>query len=220
MYKLSPSALNLIHECPRCFWLDKHNIWKRPNGIFPSLPSGMDIILKIHFDKFCEKGLLPPELCKNKDCNGLKLFNDPEIMKAWRSNFKGIRWEDSNENVLFGAIDNLLVKGDKFVVLDYKTRGFPLKEDTSDHYKDQLDIYNLLLRKNGFKTEDYAYLLFYIPKEVTETGEVSFNTQLVRMDVDVNNAENIFNKALELLKGECPEKTCEWCKNVNSVYKV
>lgn len=211
MYKLSPSSLSLMHECKRCFWLDKHNIWKRPNGIFPSLPSGMDNILKIHFDKFCEKGLLPPELKEHKD---LKLFNDPEIMKAWRSNFKGIRWEDEEGNVLFGAIDNLLVKNNKFIVLDYKTRGFPLKEDTSDHYKNQLDIYNFLLRKNNFQTEDYAYLLFYMPKEVLETGEVIFNKELVKLNVDVNNAENIFKAAITLLNEDCPKETCEWCKNI------
>ena len=58
-FKLSPSSLNLMKECPRCFWLDKHNVWKRPSGIFPSLPSGMDKILKVHFNKFRDKGELP-----------------------------------------------------------------------------------------------------------------------------------------------------------------
>jgi len=38
-------------ECPRCFWLQIVKNIKRPAGIFPSLPSGMDKILKVHFDK-------------------------------------------------------------------------------------------------------------------------------------------------------------------------
>lgn len=171
-YKLSPSSLNLMEECPRCFWLDKHGVWKRPSGVFPSLPSGMDSILKAHFDRFMEKGTLPPELAK---INGYRLFNDKELLKEWRSNFKGIRWQDEQGNVLHGAIDNLLVKGKKLVILDYKTRGFALKEDTADHYQNQMDIYNFLFRKNGYETEDYAYLLFYVPKEVTETGEIIFD---------------------------------------------
>ena len=33
-FKLSPSALNLMDECERCLWLDKHNVWKRPKGKF------------------------------------------------------------------------------------------------------------------------------------------------------------------------------------------
>jgi len=70
-FRLSPSALNLMKECPRCFWLAQHKVWKRPAGIFPSLPSGMDKILKIHFDKFRDKGQLPPELCENGECQNL-----------------------------------------------------------------------------------------------------------------------------------------------------
>ena len=99
-YKLSPSSINLILDCPRCFWSDKHNVWKRPVGIFPSLPSGMDRILKEHFDRFMKKGELPPELCYNDHCNGLKLFNNKELLNVWRNNFKGISWTDNKGNIL------------------------------------------------------------------------------------------------------------------------
>src|SRR3989344_3459495 len=87
-FKLSPSSLTLMEECPRCFWLDKHKVWKRPAGIFPSLPSGMDGILKNHFDKFMRKGILPPELSANGNCSDMKLFDDEEKLKVWRNNLK------------------------------------------------------------------------------------------------------------------------------------
>ena len=104
----------------------------------------MDRILKAHFDSFRDKGLLPPEL---KDLNGeVKLFSNIELLNEWRSNFKGIQYKDKSGNLFRGAVDNLLQKGKKLIVLDYKTRGFPLKEDTAAHYQDQLDIYNYLLR--------------------------------------------------------------------------
>jgi len=211
-FKLSPSSLSLMHECPRCFWLTQHKVWKRPSGIFPSLPSGMDSILKTHFDKFRDKGELPPELCSNGECIGLKLFNNKEKLKTWRSNLKGISWTDKEGNILHGAVDNLLMKGKKIIVLDYKTRGFPCKEDTHEHYKDQLDIYNFLLRKNGYETEDFAFLLFYIPKEVMATGEVIFDTTLKKMNVDIKNAEKIWKKGIKLLEGDCPKNGCEWCE--------
>jgi len=175
-FRLSPSAINLIKECPRCFWLTQHKIWKRPAGIFPSLPSGMDRILKIHFDKFMEKGEMPPELCDNNHCENMRLFDDTDKLKIWQNNWKGISFTDEEGNELHGAVDNILVKGEKLIVLDYKTRGYPLKEDTAEHYRLQQNIYNFLLRKNGYKTEDYFFLLFYIPKEVTPTGEVIFDT--------------------------------------------
>ena len=212
VYKLSPSSLNLMIDCPRCFWLTQHKVWKRPASIFPSLPSGMDSILKKHFDRFMEKDKLPPELCFHHHCTGLKLFDNKDLMKVWRSNLKGISWADKDGNMLHGAVDNILVNGKKLIVLDYKTRGFPLKEDTHEHYQNQLDIYNFLLRKNGYETEDYAFLLFYHPKEVLEDGNVVFNTDLKKMKVDIKNAEKIFKKAVELLNRECPDKSCVWCE--------
>ncbi len=218
IYKLSPSTLNLMHECPRCFWLTEHDEWKRPAGIFPSLPSGMDSVLKKHFDNFMEKGKLPPELSKDKECDNLKLFDDKELLKELRNSRKGLWYEDKNGNILHGGIDNMLVNkaNNKLIVLDYKTRGFPLKEDTHEHYQNQLDIYAWLLEKLGYKVEDYAYLLFYYPKEVSENGEVIFNTTLKKMKIDVKNAENIFKDALKLLNGSCPSPPkdggCEWCE--------
>jgi len=210
-FKLSPSSLNLMEECPRCFWLDKHKVWKRPNGVFPSLPSGMDNILKKHFNKFRDRGLLPPELCNNNHCENMKLFDNKELLKVWQNNLKGIRWEDKEGNILFGAVDNILVNGKRLIVLDYKTRGYALKEDTADHYQNQLNIYNFLLRKNGYDTEDYSFLLFYVPSEVTETGEVIFDTSLIKRKIDIKNAEKLFENAIKLLNGDCPTKSCEWC---------
>jgi hypothetical protein len=77
-----------------------------------------------------------------------------------------------------------------------------------------MDIYNLLLRKNNYETEDYAYLLFYHPNKVNEKGDVVFNTDLVKMKIDIKNAENIFKKALEVLKGKMPKPSedCDYCK--------
>jgi len=211
--KISPSSINLMLDCPRCFWLQIVKKIKRPETPFPSLPSGMDKILKEHFDRFMEKATLPPEL-KEQDCvKGCKLFNDKEKLKIWRNNFKGIEYKnEENDVLLHGAVDNLLVKDGKLIVLDYKTRGFPLKEDTHEHYQVQLDLYNFLLRKNNYETEDYSYLLFYYPNKVLETGEVIFDTKLIKMKVDIKNAERIWSEALKLLNSACPSKSCEWCE--------
>ena len=215
-YKLSPSSLSLLKECPRCFWLHFNKGIKRPEGIFPSLPSGMDRILKSHFDSFRDRGDLPPEL---EELNGnVKLFDNVELLDIWRNNFKGIQWTDKKGNLFKGAVDNILQKGKKLVVLDYKTRGYPLKEDTAGHYQDQLDIYNFLLRKNGNETENFAYLLFYHPNKVNENGDVVFHTDLVKMKIDIKNAERIFKEAVETLEGEMPKPSegCKFCGWVNN----
>ncbi|MFH2027899.1 MAG: PD-(D/E)XK nuclease family protein [Nanoarchaeota archaeon] len=214
MYKFSPSSLSLLKDCPRCFWLHFNRNIRRPDTIFPSLPSGMDKILKEHFDKFMRKGELPPEL---EELNGdVRLFDDDELLKVWRNNFKGIQWEYKG-NLFRGAVDNILKKGDKLIVLDYKTRGYPLKEDTHKHYQDQMDIYNLLLRKNGYKTEDYTYLIFYHPDRVNKDGSVIFNTDMVKIKVNIKNAEKIFDRAIKVLEGDMPESSedCSFCSWVD-----
>ena len=51
-----------------------------------------------------------------------------------------------------------------------------------------------------------------MPKEVLETGEVIFNTELVKMKTNPKNAENIFKNAIKLLNEDCPENSCGWCE--------
>ena len=177
----------------------------------------MDKILKAHFDAFRDKGQLPPEL---KDLDGdVKLYDNVFLLDAWRNYRRGIRWEDEHGNIFMGAVDNILKKGDKLIVLDYKTRGYPLKENTHEYSQDQLDIYNWLLRKNGYGTEDYAYLLFYHPTKVSENGDIVFHTDLIKMKISIKNAENIFKEALDILKQEMPNAAsgCEFCKWVEDI---
>ncbi len=215
-YKLSPSSINLMLDCPRCFWLHLVRKIRRPSGPFPSLPSGMDKILKEHFDRFMERGGFPPELREQDGIDGCSLFNDKEKLEIWRNNFRGIQYLDEESGVLLrGAVDNILVKGEKLIVLDYKTRGYPLKDNTHEYYQTQMDLYNLLLRKNGYQTEDYAYLLFYYPNQVTETGEVIFNTKLIKLPTYPESGEEIFKKAVALLQLEEPpepDPDCAFCR--------
>ncbi len=183
---------------------------RRPAGIFPSLPSGMDKVFKEHFDTFQQQGKLPPELNQLKN---VTLFENKELLNTWRNNRKGLEWKDTAGNMLRGALDNVLKHDNKLIVLDYKTRGYPLKEDTQDHYQDQLDLYNFLLRKNGYETEDYSYLLFYYPTHVLETGAVVFHTDLIKMNVNIANAESILKNALNTLSKDIPEPSpeCAYC---------
>jgi len=212
MIKLSPSSINLFLECPRCFYLQIVKGIKRPETIFPSLPNGMDKILKEHFDRFMERNELPPEI--KEKCAGYKLFKNKPLLDLWRNNKKGIEFLDPNSNILLhGAVDNILVKGDKLVILDFKTRGCPVKEDTHEYYQVQMDLYNLLLRKNNYSTEDYTYLLFYYPKEVLSSGEIIFNSELVKMKTNVKNGEKVFNDAVKCITSDSiPEEKCEWCE--------
>ena len=69
-----------------------------------------------------------------------------------------------------------------------------------------------LRRKNNYETEDYSYLLFYYPNKVLETGEVIFDTKL--MKTSSLDGEKIFKEAVKIVKGDIPGKECVWCEKV------
>ena len=156
---LSPSSLNLYLECPRCFWLYKAKKIHRPRGPMSSLPSGLDLLIKKYFDRYRAIGKLPPEI--EGKVKG-RLLENQEMLDNWRDWRKSlIRYEDKSLNaVLRGALDECFVLDGAYIPVDYKTRGFDLKEDSAKYYRNQLNCYTLLLEANGYQHPSFAYLLF------------------------------------------------------------
>ncbi len=213
--KLSPSALNLFLDCPRCFWLEKVKNIKRPRGIFPSLPSGMDRAIKVHFDGFRQKKTLPPEM-QGADFQGVQLFGDQGKLELWRSWRTGLVYQDAESGAaLSGALDDLLVRDGQYIPFDYKTKGSPTtEEDAVKYYQNQLDCYALLLDANRMPTAGFAYLLYYSPKCVHENGEVSFQVQPIRVATDVTRAKKKLRDASTLIRQETLpplNPSCEYC---------
>jgi len=209
--RLSPTTgLHLFRDCPRCFWLHYNERVRRPRGIFPSLPGGMDIVIKKYFDEY--RGSLPPEL--EGKVQGV-LVPDVDLMNKWRNWRTGLEYEDKKLNaVLFGALDDCLVHDGKYIPIDYKTRGSAPKDgDSERYYQTQLDTYALLLEANGYSPAKSAYLIYYYPKTVQKNGIVTFNIEVVEVGIDTNRVKKIFEAALELLRGSLPQKhsNCEYC---------
>ena len=120
---------------------------------------------------------------------------------------------------LFGALDDCLMEGEYYIPLDYKTRGSPPNEgDSEKYYQTQLEAYSLLLAENGYKPKDYAYLVYYYPKEVRSDGVVIFNIKPVKVEIDINRARSLFEDAVALLKGPMPghHSECEHCSWISS----
>lgn len=200
--KLSPSTLNLFAECPRCFWLALKAGLPRPAGPFPSLPVGMDSIIKKYFDTYRGKNELPPIL-KNK-IRGRLAVGMP----------KTLYFNDEPGYVLYGRPDEYLELPDKLVAaLDHKTRASEPKE-LLQVYQNQLDIYDLLLEENGYPSAGKAYLVYYYPG-VGELHEgVPFGTTIKEIKTNKTAARELFHKAIELLEQAGPPRSqaeCEFC---------
>lgn len=156
---------------------------------------------------------MPPELEGKID--GV-LMDEMDLLNKWRNWRTGLQYHDkTHDAVLFGALDDCLVKEQKvgpatkllYMPLDYKTRGFPPQEGASEeYYQHQLDAYALMLSENGYKAGNYAYLVYYFPKEVKEHGVVEFEVQAVKISTDTERIRKMFRDAVQLLKGDLPKE--------------
>jgi hypothetical protein len=93
-------------------------------------------------------------------------YAHPELEK-WRSNFTGIRFEHQPSGFLvYGAVDDLWQTSQgELIVVDYKATSkaaeiTELNEDWHQGYKRQLEIYQWLLRQNGFPVSSTAYWIY------------------------------------------------------------
>ncbi len=208
--RLSASSLGLMLDCPRCFWLKVVKKIDRPSGPFPSLPGGIDAVMKKHFDVYRSKGL-PPELVGKVDG---KLFDDIELIDKWRNWRTGLSVTDQEHNIkLVAAFDDLLVNDGKFIPFDVKTKGWQPKTDAKDHYQHQLDVYAYVLSKNGYEVEDYAYLAFYHPEIANGDGSIKFVTTVVKVSTKLDHAEKMIADAVKIIEGKesKPSEKCGFC---------
>lgn len=163
-YKISRSGLELFHDCPRCFYFDKRLGLPRPPGFPFNLNSAVDALLKREFDAF-RRQRQPHPLMEKAGIDAIP-FAHPELEK-WRTNFTGVQALHKPTNMLVtGAVDDLWENArGELIVVDYKSTAkaaeiTELNEEWHAGYKRQLEIYQWLLRQNGFKVSPTAYWVY------------------------------------------------------------
>lgn len=176
-FKLSRSRIEGFMRCRRCFYLDRRlGIDLPPTPAF-TLNSAVDALLKREFDGYRDRAEAHPIMLEN----GVKAvpFQHAELDK-WRANFTGIQFHHQESNLLlFGAVDDIWVNQDgELIVVDYKATAkaedVQLNSKWHEGYKRQAEIYQWLLRSNGFKVYSTAYFLYCNG----DAGKPSFNRRL------------------------------------------
>jgi RecB family exonuclease len=163
-YRFSRSGLELFHDCPRCFYFDKRLGHARPPGFPFNLNSAVDALLKREFDDF-RRRRKPHPLMQEAGIQAVP-FAHPDLEK-WRTNFAGVQALHKPTNMLVtGAVDDLWenMRGE-LIVVDYKSTAkaaeiTELNEEWHAGYKRQIEIYQWLLRRNGFKVSPTAYWVY------------------------------------------------------------
>ena len=220
-FRLSRSKIELFLQCPRCFYLDNKLGIKRPAGFPFTLNSAVDTLLKKEFDFYREKGEPHPIMVK---------YNIPAVpfkhkdMDLWRDALKGgVEYLHSLTKFrLCGAPDDIWIKEDgELIVVDYKSTSKEeeikeLDKEWQIGYKRQMEMYQYLLRKNGFKVSDTGYFVYANGKTDVPNfnNKLEFETNLVTYTGNDSWIENTIYKIYECLNSKvvpCASDTCDEC---------
>ncbi|MEK7137242.1 MAG: PD-(D/E)XK nuclease family protein [Patescibacteria group bacterium] len=218
-FKFSRSKLELFLQCPRCFYLDRRLGVNRVSGPPFTLNTATDTLLKKEFDWHRGNGT-QHSLMKEFEIDAVP-FSHPEI-DVWRQNFKGVEYLHPNTNLLIhGAVDDIWQSPDgKLHVVDYKStstlKEITLEDKWKQAYKRQIEIYQWLLRHNGFDVSDTGYFLYVNADTSREhfSGELKFKLQIIEYSGHDDWVEDAIVGAHECLTSDHVPgraKECEWC---------
>ena len=197
-----------------------------------TLNSAVDNLCKNEFDYYRKKKL-PHPLFKEYDIDAIPF--DHEDIDKWRNFRQGISFFNKEKGYHFyGAIDDVWVKPNNELILsDVKSTSKKIFdwEDTWNKYeypkayKRQLEMYQWLFRKNGYKVSNTAYLVYFngLKNEPMFNQQLKFELYLVKLECDDNWVENKIIEAKDLLeKDELPagSRTCDTCQYLKKRWHI
>lgn len=195
--------------CPRCFWLEERLKIKRPSSPPFRINSAIDELLKKEFDSFRAKNEPHPIMVEfGVDATPFSHDN----LDKWRQNFVGVQALHEPTNLLiFGAVDDIWVKDNgELIVVDYKATAkeseVNIDSDWQIMYKRQMEVYQWLLRQNGFNVSDTGYFV-YANGRLDLDGffdKVEFRTKIIEYTGDDSWIEPTLKKMKKCLEGDMP----------------
>ncbi len=221
LFRLSRSKIDLYLNCPRCFYLDRKLGVAQPPGYPFSLNSAVDKLLKKEFDIHRANGT-PHPLMKHYGVDAIPMAH--EKLDEWRDALGGgITFPVDNTNVIItGGIDDIWINPKKeLIIVDYKATSkeeeVTLDADWQIGYKRQMEIYQWLFRKNGFKVSKTGYFVYCNGKTDKKAfdAKLEFDIKILPYEGDDAWVEGVIFDAIECLKSsKLPESgnDCDFCK--------
>lgn len=221
LFRLSRSKIDLFINCPRCFYLDRKLGVAQPPGYPFSLNSAVDKLLKKEFDIHRAKGTTHP-LMKSYGIDAVPLAHDK--INEWRDSFRGgITYVIDGSNVVVtGGVDDVWVSPTgEYYIVDYKATSkeeeVTLDADWQIGYKRQMEIYQWLFRKNGFKVSSTGYFVYCngnTDKDAFD-GKLEFDIKVIPYTGNTDWVEPTIQKAIACLKQDTLPRQgedCDYCK--------
>ena len=220
-FRISRSKIDLFLNCPRCFYLDRRLGVGQPPGYPFSLNSAVDKLLKKEFDIHRADGTTHP-LMKEYGIDAIPLSH--EKIDEWRDSLRaGITFKIDGENIVItGGVDDVWVAPDgEFIIVDYKATSkeeeVTLDADWQIGYKRQMEVYQWLFRKNGFRVSSTGYFVYCNGNTDREAfdGKLEFTIKIISYTGDDSWVEGKVLDAIKCLKNDqLPEsgEDCDFCK--------
>jgi len=163
-FRISRTKIDLFLNCPKCFYLDRRLGVPQPPGYPFNLNSAVDKLLKKEFDIYRAKAKAHP-LMEEAGLDAIP-FNHPQ-MNEWRNALSaGITYAYPGTNLLLtGGVDDVWQNKQKeLIIVDYKATSkdgeMGINADWQIGYRRQMEIYQWLFRKNGFKVNKLGYFVY------------------------------------------------------------
>ena len=220
-FRLSRSKIDLFINCPKCFYLDRRLGVGQPPGYPFSLNSAVDKLLKKEFDIHRADGTIHP-LMEKYGVDALPLVH--EKLNEWRDALRGgITFKIEGENIVVtGGVDDVWVSpSGEFYIVDYKATSkeeeVTLDAEWQIGYKRQMEIYQWLFRKNGFKVSTTGYFVYCNGNTDKEAlnGKLEFDIKIIPYEGDDSWVSQTILDAIVCLKGNtilAPGPDCDFCK--------
>ena len=218
-FKISRSGIEMFVECPCCFYLDKRIGIRRPQGPPFNINKAVDTLLKKEFDGHRAAKTAHPLMTQYK-IEAIPFQH--EQIGDWRENFKGVQYHHQPTNLLItGAVDDVWVNpAGQLIVVDYKATSkaseIDLDSDWQMSYKRQMEVYQWLLRRNGFDVSPTGYFVYCNGRADKEAfdGKVEFDITVLPYtgnDDWIESALTGIKKCLDKNKAPATTADCEFC---------
>lgn len=228
-FRISRSKLDQFLNCPRCFYFDRRLGVGQPPGYPFNLNSAVDELLKKEFDIHRANETAHP-LMKEYEIDAVPFQDDR--MDEWRDSLRrGIQYLHPETNLLFtGGVDDVWVdpKGE-LIIVDYKATSkngeVNLDADWQIGYKRQMEMYQWLFRKNGFKVSKTGYFVYCNGDKDKKAfdGKLEFNIKVIPYVGDDSWVEGALIDAKKcLMSSKIPKysEECDYCGYIKAVKEV
>lgn len=228
-YEISRSRIQSFLNCPACFWMN------RVKGIkFPGMPgfllnTATDTLLKKDFDVY--RQLQQPHPFMQRNGVGHLVPFQHDDFETWTKALQlGFRTYHKPSNLIVGGgLDDVWhdKTTDELYIVDYKSTASKRNKELTalepitlmGHYKEaykrQMDIYQWIMRQNGYKVSDLGYFVYVNGDQHFEDGmleddidkaNMKFNVQLIEYEANDAWVEDTILELKECLyQTECPK---------------